>query len=139
MINLPARLRKKKKKKIMLLRTCRKTRLLSNEFRWIRRRTINRSLSRCPFTRVLCFFSSHSLSLFLNNKSKISNFIFFPSFSLRLRSTRGQIWRQRRNDREERTPTKRDLKGSFDRLDTDGAVLMQTAKLRGDYPIRSSD
>lgn len=60
----------------MLLRTCRKTRLLSNEFRWIRRRTINRSLSRCPFTRSCAFFLL-SLSLFLNNKSKISNFIFF--------------------------------------------------------------
>lgn len=75
--------KKKKKKKILLLRTCRKTSLLSNEFRWIRRRTINRSLSRCSFTRVLYSSFFFSLSLFfsiINPRFQIS-FFFLPSLS----------------------------------------------------------
>lgn len=74
------------------------------------------------------------LSLSLDNKSKTSNFIFF----LASPSDYGRRV-ARFEDHAETTaaPRKRDLEGGFDRLDTDGAVLMQTAKLRGDYPARS--
>lgn len=59
--------------------------------------------------------SLSSFSLFLDNKSKTSSFIFISSFSLRLRSMRRQIWGQRR-DKGERSPTRGGLKGGFDRL-----------------------
>lgn len=62
------------------MRTCGKTRLLSNKFRWIRRRANKLFALSIPFYQTRCFFSS--LSFFLNNKSKISNFIFFFLSSL---------------------------------------------------------
>lgn len=138
MINLPARLRKKKKNDYALENMQKDETTLE----WI---SVDSPKDHKSFALSMPFYQGlvlffFSLSLFfsiINPRFRIS--FFFPSFSLRLRSTRGQIWGQRRNDKEERSPTKRDLKGGFDRLDTDGAVLMQTAKLRGDYPIRSSD
>jgi hypothetical protein len=142
LINLPARFSKKKRRKgketsLSGERTVRRDTCYRNGFRWVRRETVNRAV---PLVESLSQFSSLPLPSSADNKSKsrLRITVFPLSFSVRSSKRRLEAW-GRQDDNGEGNTAKEGVKGSsISALHLDGAVLMRTAKLRGDYAAWSS-